>query len=231
MLAFLCSSASYRLGLRRRTAAAPARLPRRHNAAPHGKAADRGHGWPGGKVRLTKCTLEPAAALALRTPADLNRRFADPRMPAGMPSGRRWSSGSRSASTVVWSGWPRRVFPAPASRAAHPRLVRRSLLPTADPVRRHRRAETAPAAVDRGRSAGAMCAKQRVEAVPTGEGCLKSTQTSHPTVGSRRGGDGLKLARAESAGATAPPPSRSDARLQSRTGNSVWPVSSAATAP
>ena len=43
-----------------------ARIPRHVSGEDGGEAADRGHGSPGGKVRLTKCSLKPAAALASR---------------------------------------------------------------------------------------------------------------------------------------------------------------------
>jgi hypothetical protein len=63
---------------------------------------------------------------------------------------RPWSSGSRSASnTGVGPGATARV-PAPLVGAADPRAVRRSLLPTADPLRARRRAQTPPAPIDRG---------------------------------------------------------------------------------
>jgi hypothetical protein len=68
-----------------------------------------------------------------------------------MPSGRLWSSGSGSGSgsgsTKAWSRFPRRGFqrllPEP-----YPRAARRSVLPPADPVRDHRRAEAPPGAVN-----------------------------------------------------------------------------------
>ena len=52
---------------------------------------------------------------------------------------------------VPWSGF-QHLLPAPP-----PLRMRRSLLPLADPVREHCRAETAPATVDRGRE----CRDQR----------------------------------------------------------------------
>jgi hypothetical protein len=63
-----------------------------------------------------------------------------PRTPAGVPTGRRWSSGSRSGSAGVGSG-PRAGPPAPALGAAHPRAMRRSRRLPRDPVREHGRAE------------------------------------------------------------------------------------------
>jgi hypothetical protein len=47
---------------------------------------------------------------------------------------------------------PRRVFQRPG--AAHPRTVRQGLLPPADPVRGHCRAEDPPTGVDRRRECG-----------------------------------------------------------------------------
>jgi hypothetical protein len=44
--------------------------------------------------------------------------------------------------------------PTPSVRAPHPRAVHRSLLPPANPLREHGRAEAAPAQVDRGRECG-----------------------------------------------------------------------------
>jgi hypothetical protein len=67
-----------------------------------------------------------------------------------MPSGRRWSSGLRSASTAEWSGC-RGVCFSGCSRSDPVRAVRRGLLSPADQVRVHRRTEAAPAPVDRGR--------------------------------------------------------------------------------
>jgi hypothetical protein len=66
-----------------------------------------------------------------------------------------------------------------APGTAHPRAVRRGLLSSAHPVREHRRTETAPAVIDRGRGSGWLAgvnyAKHQVEAAPTAEECLKST--------------------------------------------------------
>src|SRR5215471_9837599 len=70
-----------------------------------------------------------------RSPSCWTKPFPDPRSPA--PYG---------STTRV-----------PASRnagPAHPRAVRRSLVPPPNPVREHRRAETAPAVVERGEDYG-----------------------------------------------------------------------------
>jgi hypothetical protein len=42
-------------------------IPRHIGGEDRGETADRGHGLSGGKVGLTKSTLKPAAALALRS--------------------------------------------------------------------------------------------------------------------------------------------------------------------
>ena len=69
------------------------------------------------------------------------------------PEVRLSSSRSRSASTAAWSG-SRGACSSGCYRSAPPRTVRRSLLSSADPVREHRPAEAASAAVDRGRGCG-----------------------------------------------------------------------------
>ena len=62
--------------------------------------------------------------------------FTFPRTLAGTPSSRPWVSGSRSGSTVGWSG----------SRGACSDACC-GVLPPTDPVRMHRRGEAAPRAV------------------------------------------------------------------------------------
>ena len=62
-----------------------------------------------------------------------------PNTPAGTLIGRRWSSGSRSASTEEWSG-SRGGSSSGSCPGRHTRAVCRSLLTAADPLRAHCRA-------------------------------------------------------------------------------------------
>ena len=102
------------------------------------------------------------------------------------PEDARWNAERQAVEFGVeigeYQGWFgfRGVCSSGCSRSSPPRALRRSLLPPADPVRGHRRAEAAPAPVDRGRECGDQRARPALRADRRRSSGLPPNRRSRP---------------------------------------------------
>jgi hypothetical protein len=104
-------------------------------------------GWPSLLCSLFRTFRERRRPRAIGGPPC---SLPSPKTPAGTPSGKPWSWGSKSASTAALSGFRGGSFSACFQRGPRPSGASR-LTTSSGPGSRHHRAEAAPAPVDRDR--------------------------------------------------------------------------------